>query len=146
MQQHINEIKTLVSCPPKIYSQLYLSTLSQFVIHCPADLLKQRLKLAIAVLKLRQGILLPKNAGAEAIAAEEAQWTYALLSGCLLQKLGIEFIERVVPTIAQCWLQKNNLLFAQWQDIILDKPNDKNELEYVIKKAIDKLALSPTKE
>lgn len=134
MQDYVNQIRNLVSCPAKIYSQLYLTTLSQFFIHCPAELLKQRLIVTVIALKLRQGILLPKNAGAETIAAEEPQWTYALFSCALLKGLSSEAM-RCIPKIAEEWLVKNNLLYHQWKDLLSNQFNTANDLYPIIQKA-----------
>jgi hypothetical protein len=96
---YLLEIKSLVSCPDNIFRELYLATLYKFAEYCQAmpysqtefsdsyGFLCRQLQLTIAVLKLRRGILLPKNAGAETIAAEEAQWTFALFSAALLTDL-----------------------------------------------------------
>jgi hypothetical protein len=137
LQKYLTEAQSLVSCPDKIYKQLYLSTLSHFITQCPANELKPRLKLSIAALKLRRGLLLPKNAGAEAIAAEEAQWTYALFSGALLKGLRPDVTNKIIPNIAESWLSKNTFLFAQWKDILLDAIKDKNDLNIIIQRALE---------
>ena len=49
--------------------------------------MERQLQLSIATLKLRRGLLLPKNAGAETIAVDEAQWTYAIFLAVLLRNL-----------------------------------------------------------
>jgi len=139
MQQYINEIRNLISCPAKIYIQLYLSTISNFIIHCPTEIKNDRLKLGIAALKLRLGRLLPKNAGAEAIASEDAQWTYALFSGCILKNLDAEIVKNILPAVAEIWIQKNASLFSQWQDVINNQANKDNELEIIINHAFEKL-------
>lgn len=137
MHHYVTEIKNLVSCPPKLYSQLYLTTLSNFIIHCPAALINRRLQITIAVLKLRRGMLLPKNAATETIAAEEAQWSYALFSACLTKGFELDLIKRIIPDIAETWLQKNNYLFTQWRQVILTA--EKNDLEIIITRACEKL-------
>lgn len=138
MQQYIKEIQNIISCPPKIYSQLYLATLNNFIIHCPADSIKQRLKLTIIALKLRQGTLLPSNAGAEMISAQEAQWTYALFSGSLLNGFQSHLIDMIIPKIAETWLQKNSSLYLQWNDLLNSNANEKNDLNKIIQRAIKK--------
>lgn len=135
LQENLTEIKNLISCPPKIYSQLYLSTLSQFIIQCPEELQKDLFNLSIAVLKLRRGILLPKNAGAEAIAAEEAQWTYALFSASLLKTLNEDIQRKIIPKIADEWLVKNNALYKQWKSALLK--NENNNINAVIHRALE---------
>lgn len=132
LQAYLTEIKNLVSCPAKIYSQLYLFTLSQFLTLDPHYRLKERLKLTIAVLKLRQGILLPKNAGAETIAAEEAQWTYALFSASLLKGLDHDLLIRFIPKIAERWLEPNNHLYRQWKATLWN--NEPCDLNAVIER------------
>lgn len=99
LKQYLLEIKNLVSCPQDIYQTLYLSTLYRLAEFCQAmpfsektflqtyGLIERQLKLAIAALKLRRGLFFPKNSGAETIAAEEAQWTYALFSASLLRDI-----------------------------------------------------------
>jgi hypothetical protein len=99
IKPYLTEIRNLVSCPDAIFRQLYLTTLYCWAEFCQAmpfsedaynyhyGFLERQLKLSIATLKLRRGILLPKNAGAEQISAEEAQWTYAIFSGSLLKDL-----------------------------------------------------------
>ena len=95
----IHTIQTLISAPNKTYQKLYLSTLYNLAEFCQAmpysenefdcsyGFLIRQISLALAALKLRRGILFPKNAGAEAIAAEEAQWTYAIFAGSLVRNL-----------------------------------------------------------
>lgn len=92
-------IKNLISCPNKMYRKLYTSTLRHVAEFCQAmpysekefneeyGFLKRQLNLTLAALKLRRGILFPKNAGAESIATEEAQWTYAIFSASLVKNL-----------------------------------------------------------
>lgn len=138
LQHYLSEIKSHVSCPDKIYSKLYLSTLSQFITHCPAEDLKDRLRLAIIALKLRKGIFFPKNAVIEVIAAEEAQWTYALFSGSLLFGLEVDLITRIIPAIAESWLNDNPVLFKQWHNALEGLPNGDSDLEKVIRRAFDK--------
>lgn len=138
MNHYLNEIKNLVSCPGKIYNQLYLYTINQFLAICN-DV--KRLKLTIVVLKLRQGILLPKSAGAEMIAAEEAQWTYALFSASLLKGLSQDVIDQVIPTIAKIWLKENYFLYSQWQAVLSGTENEKNDLAPIIQRAAEKLQL-----
>jgi hypothetical protein len=99
LNHYIHEIKNLVSCPGRIFEELYLATLYRVAELCQAmpysiselnityGLLEGQLNLTVAALKLRRGILLPKNAGAGAIALEEPQWTYAIFSGSLLKNL-----------------------------------------------------------
>lgn len=132
LQSLLTEIKTLVSCPPKIYCHLYLATLNQFIIQCPKECIKERLWLTVIVLKLRRGVLLPKNAGAEVIAAEEAQWTYAIFSASLLKDLPYDLSCQVVPKIAENWLKENNNLYKQWKDCLsnAEAPNAINTIIY----------------
>jgi hypothetical protein len=99
LNHYIHEIKNLISCPAGIYDDIYLTTLYRLAELCQAmpystselnvsyGLLERQLNLAIAALKLRRGVLLPKNAGAGTIALEEPQWTYAIFSGSLLKDL-----------------------------------------------------------
>lgn len=136
LQEALTEIQNLVSCPSRIYSQLYLATLSEFIIHCPASLLDERLKLTITVLKLRQGILLPKNACAEIISAEEAQWTYALFSAALLRGFSECLLKAIIPKVAENWLIKNDSLYTQWKLSLLGKKE--NDIYPVIQKALEK--------
>lgn len=137
MQQYINQIKTLVSCPPKIYSQLYLSTLSNFIIWCPVELIRARLKLTIAALKIRRGILLPKNAGAETIAAEEPQWTFAIFSSCLLKGLEDNVVNKILPEIVNTWFHRE--LFFQWRASLFESINKENIFDEIIQRAEFKL-------
>lgn len=99
IKYYASEIKNLVSCAEDVYEKLYLMTLYRLAEFCqampfsrefftnPYGLLERQLMLTVAALKLRQGKLLPKNAGTETIAAEEARWTYALFSVCLLRDI-----------------------------------------------------------
>ncbi|MEO8402734.1 MAG: TraI domain-containing protein [Gammaproteobacteria bacterium] len=103
LKRHFSDIKALISCPDDVLHQLYFTTLHGLAEFCqampfsaekynhPYGLLERQLKLAIAALKLRQGVLLPKNAGTETISAEESQWTYAIFSVALLH--GIDKVE-----------------------------------------------------
>jgi hypothetical protein len=107
-QPYFSEIRNLVSCPDNIFRKLYLSTLYSFAEFCQAmpfskiefntayGFLERQLKLVIAVLKLRRGLLFPKNAGTEQISEEEAQWTYALFSGSLLKDVHLLQSDREV--------------------------------------------------
>lgn len=135
LQNFLKEIQNLVSCPANIYKQLYLATLSHFIIQCPAHQINQRLTLSIFTLRLRRGILLPKNAGAEAIAAEEAQWTYALFSGALLKGLEYDLITRIIPDLAESWLSNNSHVFVQWKEILLNAVKENNYLNNIIGRA-----------
>jgi hypothetical protein len=108
LNHYLHEIKNLISCPAGIYEDIYLTTLYRLAEFCQAmpystrelnvsyGLLKRQLNLTIAVLKLRRGILLPKNAGAGTIALEEPQWTYAIFSGSLLKNLFVMQSDRNV--------------------------------------------------
>jgi hypothetical protein len=89
------ELRQLISAPNDIYKELYLPTLHSFMEFCqamPADmqnpipysLLKRRLELAIATLKLRRGQMLPQHSNSEAVAEQEPLWTYALFTVSLL--------------------------------------------------------------
>jgi hypothetical protein len=135
LQKHLIEIQNLVSCPPKIYSQLYLFTLGQFIALNPSDLVKERLVLSIAVLKLRRGVLLPKNNGAEAIAAEEAQWTYALFSASLLKELSSDVISQIIPKIADEWIKNNIFLYQQWKEALKNECHYGNDINKIILRA-----------
>jgi hypothetical protein len=99
IKHSVNEIRNLVSASHEVYEALYLSTLHRLAEFCqampfshmqfnvPYGMLKRQLTLTIAVLKIRRGKLLPKNAGTEAISAEDAAWTYALFSSSLLSDI-----------------------------------------------------------
>jgi len=139
MQQYMNEIKNLVSCPAKIYNLLYVSTLNNFIQLCPLELKISRLQLAIIALKIRLGMLFPKNAGAEIIAAEEPQWTYAIFSACLLKDFNHELINQIIPEIAINWLQSNIFLFNQWEGFLRNQIDDKNDFQKVINSALSYL-------
>jgi hypothetical protein len=92
-------IQNLISCPNPMYQKLYsevLYNVAEFYQAMPYSekefneaygFLTRQLNLALASLKLRRGFLFPRNAGAEAIAAEEAQWTYAIFAGSLVKNL-----------------------------------------------------------
>src|SRR5579871_5093084 len=96
IKHYVNEIRNLVSASHEVYDALYLATLYRLAEFCqampfshmqfnvPYGMLKRQLTLTIAVLKIRRGKLLPKNAGTETISAEDAAWTYALFSSSLL--------------------------------------------------------------
>lgn len=145
LQHYFIEIKNLVSCPDKIYSQLFLATLSQFIIQCPVETLKERLKLSIAVLKLRQGILLPKNAGAEAIADQDAQWTYALFTASLLKGLHPNSFNIIVPKLAKQWLESNACLYQQWKSLLENECDIHNDLDAIIQQASELTHINLTK-
>lgn len=91
------QIRGLVSVTNDIYNELYLSTLHRFAEFCqnmplneagdPYSLLIQQLKLCIAVLQIRRGLLLPQGASAETIAEQEPLWTFALFSTSLLYQI-----------------------------------------------------------
>lgn len=94
---YLNNIQQLVSAPHDVYQTLYEATLYRFMEFCqamplemnlaPYSLLHKHLELAVAVLKLRRGYMLPTNADSEAIAEQEPLWTYALFSLALLERL-----------------------------------------------------------
>jgi hypothetical protein len=95
----VYNIQNLVSCSDKTYQKLYskaLCNIAEFYQAMPYSekdfnseygFLTRQLNLALAALKLRRGILLPQNEGAESIAAEESQWTYAIFAGSLVKNL-----------------------------------------------------------
>jgi hypothetical protein len=99
LKQYMSNIQNLVSCPARIYKKLYRETLRNFMEFCQAMPYSQiefnhaygfstrQLKLVIATLMLRRGILLPKNVATENIVAEEAQWTYAIFAASLVRNL-----------------------------------------------------------
>jgi hypothetical protein len=105
---YFSEIRNLVSCPDNIFRELYLTTLYKIAEFCQSmpfsenesansyEFLTRQLKLATTVLKLRRGELFPKNAQTEVIAAEEAQWTYALFFAALLKDLYCLYTNREV--------------------------------------------------
>lgn len=137
LQRLLVEVQNLVSCPDKIYKKLYLSTLSHFMTQCQTEELKQRLTLTIIALKLRRGVLFPKKAGAEAIAAEEAQWTYALFSAALLSGLQFDLIKKVIPNVAENWLSENDFLYSQWKEILFNTVKKNNQLNIIIQRAFE---------
>ncbi len=101
LQQHAHEllavIRNQISAPAAIYQSFYFQALSNLAAFCqnmplteqqpPYSLLQHQLTLCQTVLKLRQGLLLPKNANAEAIAQQEPQWTYAFFMAALVFQL-----------------------------------------------------------
>ncbi|MEO8402601.1 MAG: TraI domain-containing protein [Gammaproteobacteria bacterium] len=146
-KSYVFEIKNLISCPEDIYQELYLKTLFNLVEFIQSiDFLDQQLKLAITALKLRRGVLFPKNAGTEKISAEEAQWTYALFSAALLKDLYLLqdnnnldiIIASILPDTALKWLTQNGYLFNQWQEAISNQSAANNEIEKIIKLAAEK--------
>jgi hypothetical protein len=124
LKKHIAEIKNLVSCPQEVYSSLYLSTLYRLAEFCQAmpfsenqfqftyGLLHRQLTLAIGALKLRRGMLLPKDASAEIIALEEARWTFAIFSAALLQGLPCVQSDRTIILFNKAGYQ-----VGQWMPI-----------------------------
>lgn len=129
------ELRSLISCPQDVYSQLYLYALHRLAEFCqampfsqdsynePYGLLVRQLSLAINALKYRRGMLLPRNAPIETIAAEEAYWTYAVFLASLLKDLPMLQSDREVTfhhsngEIAGKWspqvgsLYENNLYY-----------------------------------
>jgi hypothetical protein len=99
IQPYFSEIRSLISCPDAIYREIYLPPLYRLAEYCqrmpysqnqfnePYGFLERQLKLTIATLKLRRGILLPKNEFAETIAEQEPRWVYALFIVSLLKNL-----------------------------------------------------------
>jgi hypothetical protein len=171
------DIKNLISCPHEIYTILYRTTLWNVAELCQMapysekefngeyGFLIRQLTLAMAALKLRRGILFPKNAGAESIASEEAQWTYAVFSGSLVKNLSqlqengavirwqlqknikrdvfmAALSEHIFPTIAVNWLSSNTNLFKLWWDVILHQPADNNDIESIIQLAGKKIGIN----
>ncbi len=126
------DIKHLVSCSEKMYQTLYRATLWHVAEFCQAmpysetefnwdnGFLLRQLSLAVAALKLRRGFLFPKNAGAESIAAEEAQWTYAIFSGSLIKNLYQLEENRVVNCyqlqgdLVRTWSPTNGSLYKKY--------------------------------
>jgi hypothetical protein len=95
---YVIELRQLISAPNDIYKELYLPTLYNFMEFCqsmptelenaiPYSLLTMRLELAIAVLKLRRGHMLPQHSNSETVAEEESVWTYALFTASLLTNI-----------------------------------------------------------
>jgi hypothetical protein len=147
-KNYLLEIKSLVSCPENIYRQLYLSTLHKLAEYCQAmpfsesefndanGFLIRQLQLSIAALKLRRGILLPKNAGAEAIAAEEAQWTYAIFSSALLKDLHNLQLDRVIQLYGA-----EGSEVKEWSTLFgtLYEKDIYYQMKFIKKKPIDKI-------
>jgi hypothetical protein len=113
------DLPNTISVPQELYASLYLATLHNVAAFCQrqpfqqyaqetkeaketketkenkegeaALLLSEQLKLTLAALQLRRGMLLPPDAGVESIARQDARWTYALFSaGLLFQLHGIQ--------------------------------------------------------
>jgi hypothetical protein len=96
---YLQEVKNLVSCPNSLFEELYVTTIYNLAEFCQAmpfsatdfnqsyEFLKRQFNLSIMTLKIRRGLLLPENSDIESIAAEEAQWTYALFSASLLKNM-----------------------------------------------------------
>ncbi len=92
-------LKNLISVTHEVYSILYQDILCRFAEFCqaipveknakPYSLLNRQLNLALAALKLRQGMLLSKepNTDIEIIAEQEGKWTFAVFSTALLHQL-----------------------------------------------------------
>lgn len=147
---YLPQIKNLISCPDGIFQDLYLKTL--FNIMKSGHLFDEKLKLTITALKLRRGMLFPKNAGTEKISAEEAQWTYAIFSAILLKEIyGLQqdkkldaFLSKTLTENIVNWLKNNDYLFNQWQEAITGKTDIHNEIEKVIQLAIEKNNVTPT--
>ncbi len=144
LKLYLPQIKNLISCPDDIFQNLYLKTL--FNIVKLDHLLDERLKFTITALKLRRGMLFPKNAGTEKISAEEAQWTYALFSAILLKDIyelqqvkNLDaFLSNTLTENIVNWLKNNDYLFNQWQEAITGKADIHNEIEKVRQLAIEK--------
>lgn len=91
------KIRDVVSTTKEVYQDVYLNTLYRFSEFCQAmpenqnassySLLTHQLKLAIVALKIRRGLLLPKEGSAEEIAKQDPQWTYAIFSASLFYQL-----------------------------------------------------------
>lgn len=88
------EIKSLISAPSIIYNNLYAMTLNKFMEFCQAmpldrqkslaySLLLTTLKITIAALKIRRGVLFPPQSDSETIAEQEPLWTYAIFTASL---------------------------------------------------------------
>jgi hypothetical protein len=103
----IIELKNLVSVPLPLYDDLYLTTLKRVAELCqampwdkkskPYTLLAEQIRLCCAVLKQRQGLMLPQGSSAERIAEQEPLWTFAFFAGALLFHLsGIQHDRSIV--------------------------------------------------
>jgi hypothetical protein len=88
------ELKNLVSVPTALYDTLYLTSLKRIAEFCqampwceksqPYTLLIEQMRLCCAVLKQRQGLMLPQGSSAERIAEQEPLWTFAFFTAALL--------------------------------------------------------------
>lgn len=152
LKLYLRDIKNLVSCPSGIYESLYLMTSNRLAEYCQTmaseELLHRQYQLAIATLKLRRGLFFPKNAGAETIAAEEAQWTYAIFSAALLKdfhqlKMNRETAERIIPPAAFRWISANKTLFSWWWSAILHEKTGQNDISDLIDTAAKKIGIQP---
>ena len=147
LNQYLDSIKSLVSCPNAIYEQLYLATLHCLAEFCQAmafskesynkkfGLLERQLQLAETALKIRRGILLPKGATIERISVEEAQWTYALFAGSLFKDLNqIESDREVIL------YDSNNERIGTWLPLSgsLYEPDTYYDYSFMQKKALPK--------
>jgi hypothetical protein len=98
----LQEIRDQISATAQVYEKTYLDTLYRVAEFCQSmpdkaedknySLLRQQLDLCVTTLRLRKGLLLPPNAGAETMAREEARWTYACFAASLLY--GISRIQK----------------------------------------------------
>lgn len=100
-QTYLQQFRSLISSPPAIYRDLYLTTLYGFMELCQAlpyasqpsaelesySLLKRAFSLAMAVLQCRRGWMMPSHSNSEQIAAQEPRWTYALLTTALFRAI-----------------------------------------------------------
>lgn len=101
---YLSQIRSVVSAPPDTYAELYLATLYRFMELCqalprtfpldnqttaskPFTLIHRALLFATATLQMRQGWLMPRHSDSEKIAAQDARWTYALLTAGLFRSI-----------------------------------------------------------
>ena len=92
------ELKSLISAPAPVYAALYETTLFRLMEFCqampqninqptPYSLLTTTLETAVAALKVRRGVMLPRHSNSETIAEQEPLWTYAVFTASLWVQL-----------------------------------------------------------
>ncbi len=98
IQSICQELKSLVSAPAPVYAALYETTLFRLMEFCQAmpqnmkepelySLLTTALETAVATLKIRRGMMLPRHSNSETIAEQEPLWTYAVFTASLWTQL-----------------------------------------------------------
>ncbi len=153
-QRLIHHIQTLSGVTNNDFNALYVAAIGRFseYLAIPNQAkssaeLTEVLDGAVLALKKRRGYLLPLGADSESAYREREEWTYAVFTGALFNRVSVtsrfEVAKAILPTSAFAWLHRNQPLFVLWEGYLQGRPN---YLGDIIGTGTDKLIMPVTKQ